>query len=152
MGDHVVQNSGSQDSPVSDAGHALLSDDHTAAVTSEGAWLTQDPGLPGWTGLLTQDCADDNDVVLRAPSLVHLCPPVQGSESEEGAEEGSRLWLQELLGLNGSRGGHGFSSPTLPHSPHFHAGKHVKLPAPWGHSAGKISPQAQQVLGPRMAN
>ena len=65
-------------------------------------------------------------------------------------QEGSRLWLQELLGLNGSRGGHGFSSPALPHSPS--AGKRVKLPAPWGHSAGKISPQAQQVLRPQMAN
>ena len=60
-----------------------------------------------------QICADDNDVVLRAPFLVHLWPPVQGSESEEGAEEGSRLWLQELLGLDRSREGDGLSHQTL---------------------------------------
>ena len=54
---------------------------------SGGAWLTQDPVLPGRTGHLTQVCADDNDVALRAPSLVHVWPPVQGSEGGEGAAE-----------------------------------------------------------------
>ena len=90
MGDFVVQDPDSQDSPVRDADHALLSDDHTAPVMSGGAWLTQDPVLPGRTGLLTQVCADDNDVVLKAPSLVHLWPPVQGSESEEGDRGGQQ--------------------------------------------------------------
>ena len=85
MGGRVVQNPGSQDSPVSDAGHALLSDGRGAPVMSGGAWLTQDPGLPGRTGLLAQVCSEDSDLVLRAPSLDHLCLPVQGSESEEGA-------------------------------------------------------------------
>ena len=56
---------GSQDSPVSDADHALLSDDRGAPVMSGGAWLTQDPVLPGRTGLLTQVSADDNDVEPR---------------------------------------------------------------------------------------
>ena len=150
MGDLVVQAPGSQDSPVSDANHTLLRDDRSASVMSGGTWLTQDPVLSGRTRLLTQVCADDNDVVLRAPFLVHLWPPVQGSESEEGAEEGSRLWLQELLGLDRSRAGHELSSPAPPHCPA--AGKQIKVPAPCGHSAGKISPPAQQAFGPRMAN
>ena len=77
MGDLVVQAPGSQDSPVSDADHTLLRDDRSASVMSGGTWLTQDHVLLGRTGLLTQVCADDNDVVLRAPSLVHLWPPVQ---------------------------------------------------------------------------
>ena len=89
-GDLVVQDPGSQDSPVSKADHTLLSDDRTASVMSGGAWLTQDPVLPGRTGLLTQVYADDNDVVFRAPSLVHLWPPVQGSESEEGDRGGQQ--------------------------------------------------------------
>ena len=54
MGDNVVQDPDSQDLPVSDADHALLSDDHTAPVMSGGAWLTQDPVFPGRTGLLTR--------------------------------------------------------------------------------------------------
>ena len=41
---------------------------------------------PGEDRTPHQACADDNDVVLRAPSLVYLWPPVQGSESEEGTE------------------------------------------------------------------
>ena len=86
-GQWYVQDSGPQDSPVSDTDHALLSDDRGAPVMSGGAWLTQDPVLPGRTGHLTQVCADDNDVALRAPSLVHVWPPVQGSEGGEGAAE-----------------------------------------------------------------
>ena len=39
--DLSVQDPGSQDSPISDADHALLSDDHSAPVMSEGAWLTR---------------------------------------------------------------------------------------------------------------
>ena len=113
MGDFVVQDPDSQDSPVSDADHALLSDDHTAPVMSGGSWLTQDAVLPGRTGLLTQVCAADNDVALRTPSFVHLWPPVHESEREEGTEEGSRLWLQELLGLDKSRAGHGLSHLIL---------------------------------------
>ena len=68
MGDNVVQDPDSQDLPVSDADHALLSDDHTAPVMSGGSWLTQD--MCSWGGLLTQVCADNNDVVLRI-----LLPP-----------------------------------------------------------------------------
>ena len=60
-----------------------------------------------------QVCADDNDMALRTPSVVHLWPPVQGSEREEVIEEGSRLWLQELLGLDRSRAGDGLSHLTL---------------------------------------
>ena len=89
---------GPQDSPVSDADHALLSDGCGAPVMSGGAWLTQDPVLPGRMGLLTQVCADDNDVVLKAPSLVHLWPPVQGSESEEGDRGGQQLLAAETSG------------------------------------------------------
>ena len=37
-----------------------------------------------------QVCAAAADVVLRAPSLVHLWPPVQGSESEEGERGGQQ--------------------------------------------------------------
>ena len=33
-----------------------------------------------------QVCAAAADVVLRAPSLVHLWPPVHGSEREEGTQ------------------------------------------------------------------
>ena len=84
---------GPQDSPVSDADHALLSDGRGAPVMSGGAWLTQDPVLPGRMGLLTQVCADDNDVVLRALHPVQLWPPVQGSEGGEGA--GERLGQNE---------------------------------------------------------
>ena len=54
-----------------------------------------------------------NDMALRTPSVVHLWPPVQGSEREEVIEEGSRLWLQELLGLDRSRAGDGLSHLTL---------------------------------------
>ena len=78
---------GPQDSPVSDADHTLLSDGLGAPVMSGGAWLTQDPVLPGRMGLLTQVCADDTDVVLRALHPVQLGPPVQGSEGGEGAAE-----------------------------------------------------------------
>ena len=99
------------------------------------------PCAPGEDRTPHQVCADDNDVALRTPSIVHLWLAVQGSESEEVTEEGSRLWLQELLGLDTSRAEHELSSPALPHCPS--AGKHIKLPAPWGHSAGKISPWAQ---------
>ncbi|KAM9693307.1 LOW QUALITY PROTEIN: microcephalin-like [Dama dama] len=84
---------GSQDSPVSDADHALLSDDRTAPVMSGGARLTQDPVLPGRTGLLTQVCAEDNDVALSALHPVQLWPPVRGSEvGREGAEEST--WVR----------------------------------------------------------
>ena len=76
---------------------------------SGGAWLTKDPVLLGRTGLLTQVCADDNDVVLRSCSLVQLWLPVQGSESEEGAAKSTwgpserqaicfKCLLQETLG------------------------------------------------------
>ena len=98
MEDLIVQDPRSWDSPVSEADHALLSDDRTASVMSGGAWLTQDPVLPGRTGLLTQVCADDNDVVLKAPSLVHLWPPVQGSESEEGDRGGQQVLAAETSG------------------------------------------------------
>ena len=40
----------------------LLSDGRGAPVMSGGAWLTQDPVLPGRTGLLAQVCAEDKDV------------------------------------------------------------------------------------------
>ena len=76
-----------QDSPVSDADHALLSDARGAPVMSGGAWLTLDPVLLGRTGLLTQVCPDDNDVALRALYPVQLWPPVQGSEGGEGPAE-----------------------------------------------------------------
>ena len=52
-------------------------------------------------------------MALRTPSIVHLWLAVQGSESEEVTEEGSRLWLQELLGLDRSRAGDGLSHLTL---------------------------------------
>ena len=65
MEDLIVQDPRSWDSPVSEADHALLSDDRGAPVMSGGAWLTQDPVLPGRTGLLTQVSADDNDVEPR---------------------------------------------------------------------------------------
>ena len=42
---------------------------------------------PGEDRTPDQVCADDNDVALSAPSLVHVWPPVQGSESWEGAAE-----------------------------------------------------------------
>ena len=51
------------------------------------------PCAPGEDRTPHQVCADDNDVALRTPSVVHLWPPVQRSEREEGTEEGSRLWL-----------------------------------------------------------
>ena len=51
------------------------------------------PCVPGEDRTPHQVCADDNDVALRTPSVVHFWPPVQGSEREEGTEEGSRLWL-----------------------------------------------------------
>ena len=98
MEDLIVQDPRSWDSPVSEADHALLSDDRAASVMSGGAWLTQDPVLPRRTGLLTQVCADDNDVVLKASSLVHLWPPVQGSESEEGDRGGQQILAAEASG------------------------------------------------------
>ena len=52
-------------------------------------------------------------MALRTPSIVHLWLAVQGSESEEVTEEGSRLWLQELLGFDRSREGDGLSHLTL---------------------------------------
>ena len=51
------------------------------------------PCVPGEDRTPHQVCVDDNDVALRTPSVVHLWPPVQRSEREEGTEEGSRLWL-----------------------------------------------------------
>ena len=61
----------------------LLSDGRGAPVMSGGAWLTQDPVLPGRTGLLAQVCAGDSGLVLSALlHPVHLWPPVQGSEQE----------------------------------------------------------------------
>ena len=33
-----------------------------------------------------QVCADDNDVALRTPSIIHLWLAVQGSEREEGTQ------------------------------------------------------------------
>ena len=36
-----------------------------------------------------QICADDNDVALRTPCIIHLWLPVQGSESGEGLAEDS---------------------------------------------------------------
>ena len=86
---------GSQDSPVSDADHALMCDDRTAPVMLGGAWLTQDPVLLGRTGLLTQVCAEDNDLVLS--TLLHpvqLWPPVQGSESDVGGGRREHLGSQ----------------------------------------------------------
>ena len=86
---------GSQDKPVSDADHALMCDDRTAPVMLGGAWLTQDPVLLGRTGLLTQVCAEDNDLVLS--TLLHpvqLWPPVQGSESDVGGGRREHLGSQ----------------------------------------------------------
>ena len=71
------------------------------------------PCAPGEDRTPHQVCADDNDMALRTPSIVHLWLAVQGSESEEVTEEGSRLWLQELLGLDRSRAGDGLSHLTL---------------------------------------
>ena len=51
------------------------------------------PCAPGEDRTPHQVCADDNDVALRTPSIIHLWLAVQGSEREEGTEEGSRLWL-----------------------------------------------------------
>ena len=154
---------GSQDSPVSDADHALMCDDRTAPVMSGGAWLTQDPVLPGRTGLLTQVCADDDDVALNALHPVQLWPPVRGSEvGREGAEESTwvmvrgrsgapRAFCMKLLGLGKSRRGDGLSSPAPCVCPLSQLV--LTAPASLGPSAGKmLSTWHSWDLRPQMAN
>ena len=90
VGDHVVQDPGSQDSPVSDADHTLLSDDHTAPVMSGGAWLTQDPVIPGRTGLLTRS-------VLMI-MMWHWEPPPSSTSGLLCREVRVRKWQRRAAG------------------------------------------------------
>ena len=61
---------------------------------SGGAWLTQDPVLPGRMGLLTQVCVDDNDVVLRTVPCSALASCAGKSEQGEGSREHLGYWSE----------------------------------------------------------
>ena len=129
VGDHVVQDPGSQDSPVSDADHTLLSDDHTAPVMSGGAWLTQDPVLPGRTGLLTRS-------VLMIMTW-HWGPPPSSTSGLLCREVRVRKWQRRAAG-SGCRNSwvlieaeQGMDSVTWLWAT-------CQVPVLWGHSAGKM--------------